>query len=231
MDIQRKGHPLFTGGPCGKVKSGKVKRIAMSNVSVLIVWSIAASVAAGSIAPAALASPGKAAQMPAQELARRLIAEHNKERAGLGIAPLAWSDALAIHARKWARALAMRNALEHADSADRPGQGENVWSGTTGAYTPEEMIGSFLEERIFFKRGLFPRVSTTGDWHDVGHYTQMIWQDTKEVGCAIERNAQDDFLVCRYAGAGNVMGEVVYSDPAPITLPARLTRESPRNEF
>ncbi len=203
----------------------------MRKISVLIIWSIAAGVAVGAALPAAATGADIAAPMPAPEMARRLLAAQNKERAGLGIAPLVWSDALAAQARKWARVLAERNELQHADSADRPGQGENLWTGTANAYTPEEMIDSFLEERIFFKRGAFPRVSTTGDWHDVGHYTQIIWQNTREVGCAIERNAQEDFLVCRYAKPGNVVGELVYSDSPPTALPARLTRESPRNEL
>ena len=35
----------------------------------------------------------------------------------------------------------------------------------------------------------------------------MIWSRTTRVGCALASNARDDYLVCRYVPAGNVVGE------------------------
>ena len=52
-----------------------------------------------------------------------------------------------------------------------------------------------------------PDNSRTGDLEDVGHYTQLMWRDTDRVGCAVEANGEYDILVCRYAAAGNVIGE------------------------
>ena len=50
------------------------------------------------------------------------------------------------------------------------------------------------------------RCSRSGNWEDVGHYTQMIWPGSVRVGCAIRSSASNDYLVCRYSPAGNVMG-------------------------
>jgi hypothetical protein len=208
----------------------------MSKRVVLMVWSIAASLAAGLMVPARAAGPVNAPQVPAKVLAGRLLAAQNKERLSLKIAPLTWSETLAAHAREWAKVLAARAVLEHSPSAARLGEGENLWSGTAGEYSIEEMIQSFLEERALFKRAIFPKVSSTGNWHDVGHYTQIIWQNTRQVGCAIESNAQDDYLVCRYAEPGNVVGEAVYLDPPPttarmakpLTLPRRASKKRRR---
>jgi hypothetical protein len=50
-------------------------------------------------------------------------------------------------------------------------------------------------------------VSRTGNFDDVGHYTQLMWRDTGKVGCAVVRDSQYDILVCRYSQAGNVEGE------------------------
>lgn len=210
----------------------------MSKLPVLIVCCIAASVATGMITSTQAASPYKAPQTPATVLADRLLAAHNKERVSLKIAPLVWSETLAAHARTWAKVLAVRAVLDHSPSADRLSEGENLWSGTAGEYTPEEMIESFLEERAMFKRAIFPKVSSTGDWHDVGHYTQIIWQNTREVGCAIESNKNDDYLVCRYSAPGNVVGEAVYTDPPlivaravkPPKLPRRALKKRPRGD-
>jgi len=57
-----------------------------------------------------------------------------------------------------------------------------------------------------FHAGAFPQVSKTGNWDDVGHYTQMIWPGSIRVGCAVRSSARYDYLVCRYSPAGNVMG-------------------------
>lgn len=77
--------------------------------------------------------------------------------------------------------------------------------GWIGSATPEQMIQAFIDERTYFRPGWFPDVSTTGDWHDVGHYTQLIWRDTEELGCAMAQGRGSDYLVCRYYPAGNVM--------------------------
>ena len=66
------------------------------------------------------------------------------------------------------------------------------------------------DERRAFRTGTFPDVSRTGDLEDVGHYTQMVWRNTGQVGCAMASNRSMDYLVCRYARTGNVEGERVY---------------------
>ncbi len=137
----------------------------------------------------------------------RVLVMHNQERESLGIAPLQWNAALAEQARQWAASLARRGAFEHA--GERAGQGENLWMGTAGFFSPEDMIGGFLSERRWFRPGVFPLVSRTGQWHDVGHYSQMIWPGTRELGCAVIQGKEDEVLVCRYWPAGNVMGQQV----------------------
>jgi hypothetical protein len=81
--------------------------------------------------------------------------------------------------------------------------------GTKAAFSLESMVDGWLSERSMFRQGSFPNVSTTGSWHDVGHYTQIVWPSTARVGCAVRASAQWDYLVCRYSSPGNVMGERV----------------------
>ena len=138
----------------------------------------------------------------------RILNEQNGERRAKGHAPLVWNARLASDAQAWADSLARRGAFEHAQQRGTP-QGENLWRGTAGAYSPEEMIDSFLSERRYFRPGRFPNVSRTGNWHDIGHYTQIIWPATQQVGCAVARGRGNDVLVCRYWPAGNVMGQPI----------------------
>jgi uncharacterized protein YkwD len=138
----------------------------------------------------------------------RLLAAHNRERTAAGIQPLAWNRDLAADAAEWAATLADMNDLEHAEDEDENNpQGENLWLGTRAAYSPEEMVGMWIAEKSAFKPGVFPNNSRTGNLEDVGHYTQLMWRDTAQVGCAKSGNEENEVLVCRYSTAGNVIGE------------------------
>lgn len=139
-------------------------------------------------------------------LAARMLHIHNAERERLDLPKLKWNIHLEEEARNWAHELSRRGRLDHADKATRNGTGENLWMGTAGNWPVETMVGMFLEERKHYLPGAFPNVSRTGNWKDVGHYTQVIWRDTQEVGCALVTARGNDVLVCRYWPAGNVWG-------------------------
>lgn len=144
------------------------------------------------------------AQFPA-----RILAAHNAERARAGLPPLAWDSALGMAAAAYARQLAFTGRFEHSNRQARRGTGENLWSGSHGAFSLEAMIGGWASEKRWFRPGTFPNVSRTGSWEDVGHYSQMIWPTTQKVGCALASTPRADYLVCRYGTAGNVDGRRV----------------------
>lgn len=165
-----------------------------------------------SFAATALALPAQA-QDEARErpdpFSRALLYEHNRERALTGAPDLRWSRALQDDARRWADHLARTGRFEHAGYEQRRKAGENLWMGSAGLYSAQDMIGGFLSEKRDFRSGQFPDVSRTGRWSDVGHYTQIIWRDTREVGCAVARSRVNDVLVCRYYPSGNVISEYI----------------------
>jgi hypothetical protein len=158
---------------------------------------------------AIIASPVPAGAESRGDFADRVLAAHNAERGRAGLPPLTWSDELAKEARGWAATLSRKGALQHSDGESRRGTGENLWMGSAGYFSAEDMVGGFLAERTKFRSGVFPQVSRTGNWSDVGHYTQIIWPVTTEVGCAVVKGEANDFLVCRYNPAGNVVGQKV----------------------
>jgi len=139
--------------------------------------------------------------------AERLLIAHNRERDRVGVPRLMWSAKLASEAQAWADDLARTNRFEH--SQQRNDAGENLWMGPAQRYSAEQMISGFTDEVRYFRAGQFPNVSNTGSWHDVGHYTQLIWRGTQQVGCAVSRGQRNDVLVCRYFPAGNVIGQRV----------------------
>lgn len=139
----------------------------------------------------------------------RMLAAHNRERAAIGVPPLAWDPALAAEARAVAARIARTGVFDHGDAGPSraSGRGENLWEGTRGRYTLEDMTDFWAAEKADFRAGVFPRVSRSGDLGAVGHYSQMIWRTTSHIGCALASDGTDDILVCRYATPGNVIGE------------------------
>ncbi len=145
----------------------------------------------------------------ADDFAAQVLAAHNKERAALNIPPLTWNAGLAADAAVWAKHLADTGAWDHADAATRKDAGENLWEGTAGAFTPVEMVGGWIGEKRYYRFGPFPN-GGVNDGQPIGHYTQMIWRDTTEIGCALATGHGKDVLVCRYAPMGNVVGQKPY---------------------
>lgn len=158
---------------------------------------IALTGAAASAQPSGYPSPDQ----------RDFLVAHNEARADAGAPPLVWSDRLERDAEDWARHLAARGLYEHSSPDQRRGQGENLWRGPRDQWSVWDKVGFFIEEKRHFRPGNFPDISRTGRWNDVGHYTQIIWPETREVGCAIAYTRADEVLVCRYWPAGNIWGQ------------------------
>jgi hypothetical protein len=144
-----------------------------------------------------------------RSMEEEILEAHNKYRAEVNVAPLTWSDTLASNAQEWANYLASLggNTLQHSPNS---GEGENLWLGTSEAFTYTQMVDMWGEEKQYFVDGTFPDVSSTGNWFDVGHYTQIVWGNTTEVGCAIANAGGNDILVCRYNPPGNYLGQPVF---------------------
>lgn len=139
---------------------------------------------------------------------QEVLDAHNRYRAEVGVPDLNWSDALERNAQSWADYLGDSGGiLQHDNSLTD--QGENLWRGTTGFYSPTDVVDSWGSERAFFQNGIFPNVSTTGNWADVGHYTQIVWRSTTHVGCAKVTEGGNDIWVCRYSPPGNYSGQSV----------------------
>jgi hypothetical protein len=140
--------------------------------------------------------------------AQQIVQAHNKYRAEVGVPPIQWSSDLANHAQEWANYLTNNLLFQHSGAA---GEGENLWAGTSGAFSFTQMIDTFGNEKRNFTYGAFPNVSSTGSWFDVGHYTQLVWRNTTYVGCAGADGRDGTYrLVCRYSPPGNYTGQAAY---------------------
>lgn len=143
----------------------------------------------------AQASPGNIAE---------LLTAHNAYRTALGLPPLHWSKALEARAQNWADHLAATGTFTH------DGSGQNLAMAAAGTESLTQLVDLWGSEQVNFTDGDFPNISTTGNWMDVGHYSQIIWKDTTSVGCGFAETYESDILVCDYDPPGNVTGERAY---------------------
>lgn len=167
----------------------------------------------GKKAPDGKQAPPPAADGPA--LVREALESHNRERHRVGAGDLAWDPKLAGLAQEWARHLCRGGksppSLQHRPST-AGGPGENLWAGFTTEGVPfpiRDAVQSWAGERRYYDER-----SGRCKGGVCGHYTQLVWRDTKKVGCGVATCPAGAFTAtvwtCNYSPAGNVVGEKPY---------------------
>jgi pathogenesis-related protein 1 len=153
---------------------------------------------------------------PTDAAGEAFLAAHNAVRAGAknpvpspALAPLTWSAQAAFVAQGWAN----NCAFEH--NAQRGNLGENLYATTVASDTPERVVGAWAAEASDYSYSS----NTCAAGRVCGHYTQLVWRDTRQVGCASARCTRNSpfsgfstwyLWVCDYAPPGNFVGERPY---------------------
>lgn len=150
-------------------------------------------------APAADPPPAPSpAKQPKGSVAQRFVDAHNQARAKHCAAPLTWSPKLATYAQKWADSLRAKGCqFGHSGGP----YGENLAAGTEGVLDPEATVAMWYDEIKLYK---FP---DGGFSMQTGHFTQLVWRGTKQVGCGHAACKGNDIWVCEYDPPGNWDGE------------------------
>ena len=134
-------------------------------------------------------------------LSEAMVAAHNRVRTRLGVPSLVWSERLAEIAQQWAVRLAATGAF-HPDPHTSFGQ--NLFEIAGGHATPEQVVDAWASEA----RNYDYRTNTCQA--RCGHYTQLVWRNTRRVGCGMARRSNIEIWVCDYDPPGNVLGEKPY---------------------
>jgi pathogenesis-related protein 1 len=145
-----------------------------------------------------------------------IVAAHNNWRSQVNIPGVKWSPKLEGTSQSYAETLKSTQAcnLSHSQASD---YGENLFWASPTSYsdgrsevqtvTPTQVVDDWGSEQADYDAS-----SNTCAWGKAcGHYTQMVWKNTTEVGCGkavCPDNSQ--IWVCHYQPAGNYIGEHPY---------------------
>jgi hypothetical protein len=157
--------------------------------------------------------------------ANTILKIHNDERDAVGVPALKWSDSLAADAKSWAEHLASLPPKPSSSSGwnqccggqpdlvhSSTEHGENLWAGSAGGYSTADSVQGWANEKNHWKYSPIGDPSGCPSGKMCGHYTQMVWRTTTDVGCAtaIGNHGKFEFLVCQYRPPGNYNGQKPY---------------------
>lgn len=146
------------------------------------------------------------------DMAAKVINHHNKIRAEVGVPPLVWNNDIATYAQLWANYLANENDCNmlHRQNADKNDKhyGENLfWGSSSTIFKPEDASFSWANEKADYTYS----PCCGSNFSKIGHYTQMVWKNTKEMGLGIAACPTGGvIIVANYNPPGNFSGEYPY---------------------
>ena len=137
----------------------------------------------------------------ADAFGKELLEAHNKYRAAHDAPPLVWSRKAASKANDWAKELGKKKTLKH---GNHDGMGQNLACTRSSGnvdMTGQQAVDMWYNEikDYDFKKGDFQP--------NTGHFTQVVWKGTTEVGAAKVIKDGYCFVVANYCPPGNMMGD------------------------
>lgn len=116
---------------------------------------------------------------------------------------MSWSSQLESVAQKWADALIASGKFEHSPHSD---YGENLFQIRGARTSATNVVEAWSAEARNYDRASH----TCRAGAACGHYTQVVWRGTKQVGCASSSAAKREVWVCIYNPPGNWDGQSAY---------------------
>ncbi|XP_041021884.1 pathogenesis-related protein PR-1 [Juglans microcarpa x Juglans regia] len=132
---------------------------------------------------------------------------HNLVRAYKWEAPLMWDFQLEKYARWWGGQRKADCKLQHSFPEGEFKLGENIYWGQGSTWTPYDAVNTWAGEEKYYT--YVTNTCVAGQM--CGHYTQIVWRDTRRIGCArVVCDSGDVFMTCNYDPPGNYIGERPY---------------------
>lgn len=160
-----------------------------------------AGAGAGQVTKAQQGGTGSGSNATADEY----LAPHNQARAAVGVAPLRWSAGLASAAAGTVAQQRRQGGCAFADVGASPYGANQGWASYRAR--PAEVVALWVAEGRYYTHAN----NTCAAGRQCGTYTQVVWRNTAEVGCAQASCATGATLtLCLYNPHGNVQGQSPY---------------------
>lgn len=124
---------------------------------------------------------------------------------------MTWSTAIASVAQAYADQLASSGCnLVHSGN---PSYGENLaWFGGQAA-AASAVVALWASESACYTYGLFATTDSCQGCAGCGHYTQLVWRNTTQIGCGFAQcpgTQYSEVWVCNFSPPGNYVGQAPY---------------------
>ncbi|XP_049291543.1 uncharacterized protein LOC125768221 [Anopheles funestus] len=132
---------------------------------------------------------------------KEVLERHNQLRAKHSAPPLQLDAGLSEYAQQWADNLVSRNALEH--RSDKK-YGENLYACFGKCeVSGSEAVDSWYNEIKSYTFG----APKPANFSQVGHFTQVVWKNSRNLGVGIAVQGTNVYVVCNYDPPGNYSGQ------------------------
>uniref|UniRef100_A0A8C1Y1P4 Im:7150988 n=1 Tax=Cyprinus carpio TaxID=7962 RepID=A0A8C1Y1P4_CYPCA len=141
--------------------------------------------------------------MADESFKQEFLEVHNQYRKQHQAPELTYSDELCSAAQKWADHMLGEKSLGHSDTND----GENVFysfSSVKKTPTGKEAVDSWYSEIKDYN------FTTSGHQPQTGHFTQVVWKSSTELGVGLATDGNTVFVVGQYRPAGNITNAGYY---------------------
>ncbi|KAI3762270.1 hypothetical protein L1987_52695 [Smallanthus sonchifolius] len=138
----------------------------------------------------------------AQNSPQDYLNAHNAARAQVGVGNMVWNPTLAAYAQNYANQRLGDCNLIHSGGP----YGENLAKGS-GQFTGTAAVNLWVNEKASYDH----RTNTCASGRVCGHYTQVVWRNSVQLGCARAQCANGWwFVICSYSPRGNIIGQSPY---------------------
>jgi glioma pathogenesis-related protein 2 len=143
-------------------------------------------------------------------LRNNALETHNTYRSAHKTPVLNVSQSLNASAQKYADQLAVKGVFEH---SGMPGIGENLFVlHTTAPAINSSNLAKHAVKSWYDEASLY-NYNSPDFSHQTGHFTQIVWKDSTQIGCGISQGAStikgtrynSFYVACHYNPPGNVM--------------------------
>ena len=132
-----------------------------------------------------------------------MLTRHNYYRAQHQVSDLTRVSAIESIAQNYSEYLVTINSLKHSSNKYLGNSlGENLYWGYGSSGIGINSVDAWYEEVIDYD------FSNPGYKSGIGHFTQLVWKDSQQLGCGVGCGSNNYcFVTCNYYPAGNYLGQ------------------------